>query len=576
MKIARIVLLCALVVVGLTTSTAKGGTEVTPACGDTLGPGGVFILEIDLLGCATDPALTLDGATLDMDGHSVTGDGSSGFNCIELTGAGSVLANGKVAECEDGVAVAGSGGHKVFDLAAEDNNDDGIDLDSNANIVFRITSSSNDNDGFTVDGDDNLLFGNTAIANGEDDAGFGVAGITNRFWKNTAKGQANGYRLDPTSTANILVANSSKNAGEDGFSVGGDNNFLFENTAATAGDSGIEILGLDASIGGNIVKKNGDGVVVTAAAAGNRVLGNTSKDNTGTDLVTDNAACSANDWEGNKYGTRNDDCVDPSVTAVAAPSDLDCGDTITGGNVFLTKSIGPCSVYPALTLTGGARLDLKKRSVKGDGDGGPCIQLDDAGATLARGTVSGCESGVTVAGTGQHYVRGVKMKGNGDYGIRVESDNNEIFGVKASKNPLGVDVIGDSNDLWRNKSTKDNKGFVVDSSSISGVYAKNTAVRSKSSGFEIRGDSNAFLVNKAVDHKEQGFDVTPVGNENGVLGNQARDNRDDGILIAGSDNVAVGNKALGNKIDLHDVDVACVSNLWYGNKFKKRDPLCIT
>ncbi|MGH7962921.1 MAG: right-handed parallel beta-helix repeat-containing protein [Candidatus Binatia bacterium] len=232
-------------------------------CETVLGPGGKFKLEADLV-CPTldiNPGITVDSATLDLNGHTVDCVvGEDGGIGILLIGRGAKLQNGTVQNCERNVQVAGDGSAvtNVNTFGA----DDSIGIDSDNNKLTGNTVTSTDNGtGIIVGGNKNKLSNNTII----DSAflGFEVRGNDNTLVGNTADGSV-----------------------FDGFFVTGTGNTLKNNTALNNLDQGIIVLGT-----GNTIKNN------TAL-------------NNGTDIRDDNGNCDFNTYKKNTFETSDPACIE--------------------------------------------------------------------------------------------------------------------------------------------------------------------------------------------------------------------------------------------------------------------------
>lgn len=182
------------------------------SCGDTLGPGGSFVLTSNLGPCP-GTGLTVSSAKLDMAGFTVSCSGST--TGISVIGTGSQVKNGHVTGCKDGFNIQGSG-HKV-----------------KAN-----TSSGNLEKGFEVGGTNNKILKNTANGNG--DEGFDTSGGSNRLKKNTANGNShNGF--DIQSSNNVLKKNIANGNGSHGIIVSEffSGNMIVKNTATGNSDEDL-------------------------------------------------------------------------------------------------------------------------------------------------------------------------------------------------------------------------------------------------------------------------------------------------------------------------------------------------
>jgi parallel beta-helix repeat protein len=214
-------------------------------CGDTLGPGGVFTLQADLV-CDTNPGLTVrDQAVLDLGGHHVVGSTPA----ILLTGRGAVLQNGAVDANELAVQVAGEGRHTVRGLQATGDSA-GILVTSDANRVSDTIGQS--------------LY----------------AGLT-----------VQGHR-------NILQR--TLGGGQGGFDLSGDENLLVQSRASGLPAFGVRVQGHRNVLRANEVLQNGQGITVQGSE--NTIVGNTARGNR-LDLVDAQADCDDNRWAHNVFET---------------------------------------------------------------------------------------------------------------------------------------------------------------------------------------------------------------------------------------------------------------------------------
>ena len=133
-------------------SSVQAATAVCPPCGFPLGPGGLFVLTCDVTLCTTNPALSVDSATLDMNGHTVSCLGPTPTNDgIVLLGSKAKLRNGTVTGCFNGVVLQGTGHHEVRNVTSSYNANIGFEEleGSSANKLTNDTASYN---GTLIDG----------------------------------------------------------------------------------------------------------------------------------------------------------------------------------------------------------------------------------------------------------------------------------------------------------------------------------------------------------------------------------------------------------------------------------------
>jgi parallel beta-helix repeat protein len=295
------------------------GLAATPAlavdCGDSITS--FARLDRDLI-CTDDPALTVDGGTLDLGGFTVVCDHpppppvppATGVGVL-LEGQGARLRNGVVTGCFLAVHVAGEGGHTVRGLTASAAGR-GVLVESVGNRVLdsQVLRAIEDA-AIQVNGNDNLLRGN--VTAGAGDQGFEINGSDNRIVDNRIGAVAEGVQLV------------------------GERNHVLRNEIIGATDRGIDVRG-DAPTGahviiGNLIVDGVDGIALLGASNGNlisrnRIYSNSDQgifvgtlDNTITrnqallnrvDLQDNNDGCDANLWQGNTFETAmsDTDCIE--------------------------------------------------------------------------------------------------------------------------------------------------------------------------------------------------------------------------------------------------------------------------
>jgi parallel beta-helix repeat protein len=315
------------------------------ACGDTILSGGIVLVRDDIGPCpAPGPALTvvgpvvvsLDGVTISC-GAAITG--------IEVQGVNARVEGGMVEDCQDGVVVDGDGEHELLKLTvgspgsrvgdrgfrvrsdrnhllgnlADGFNGEGFRIDGDGNRVVGNLATGTTNEGFRINGDGNQLKNNRATENFNH--GFRVGGNDNELFGNRSAGnEGEGFRLD--GNANHLGDNVAVDNFDEGYRIrDGQDNTLIRNLARGNGSSDNE-AGIRVQQDGNTLRSNtfvnnfGDGILVVfdedegEAAENNTIIDNFATGNGGTDLVDQNPGCDNNQWTGNRFVTRSQDCID--------------------------------------------------------------------------------------------------------------------------------------------------------------------------------------------------------------------------------------------------------------------------
>ena len=286
------------------------GPALAVECGEVVM--GSARLDRDLI-CAADPALTVDGGLLDLNGFTVVCDHEPTVEGVGvlLEGSGARLRNGAVTSCFLAVHVAGDGGQTVRHLTASAANQ-GVFVESNGNRVFdsHILRGLEDA-AVQVNGSDNLLRGN-AVA-GSNDQGFEINGNDNRIVGNRIGGVAEGVQLE------------------------GERNHVLRNQIIGTTDRGVDVRGLVEPTGAHVIAFNlivdgVDGIATLESSNGNRISRNTiygnsdqgifvgTLDNTiernqallnAVDLQDNTEGCDDNLWRNNVFETSvSDDCIE--------------------------------------------------------------------------------------------------------------------------------------------------------------------------------------------------------------------------------------------------------------------------
>jgi hypothetical protein len=332
MKIAKAISSLSAVLLGVASFAGSAAAQV--ACGGEIGPGQQVVLGEHLRCDDVAAAVVVRGpAVLDLDGFSITcadadADGVVPKVGILIVGTGVTVRNGAVDACHNGVVVAGSGRHRLDDVAALSGSGDGIVLASDGNHVsealaffhggsgfaiqgrgnvvtdsdatgnrvgFRVAArgtlarnfaSANERDGFLIGGSGSHLSDNRAIGSM---VGFTVVGGQNRLVRNEGSQNLIGIFLDRRATGNALLANVTSRNTAAGIVTSGERNRLLLNRAEE-----------------NVAH----GVRVTPTARTTAISGTVARGNGVNDLVDETPGCGANRWRNNRFETRNQDCVE--------------------------------------------------------------------------------------------------------------------------------------------------------------------------------------------------------------------------------------------------------------------------
>jgi hypothetical protein len=188
-----------------------------------------------------------DGITIDLGGHTLTGNRTNGVNGVDAKTFDHVtVRNGTLDNFGHGVT--GSGTHlHVSHVTAIGNRNDGIYVDGAHARISHCTASGNSGDGITDDRADAVVRSCHVIEN----ADHGVYITTDAAHVRSVVAEGNGFQgilLAPS--ANSVVSSSTTNSNdEQGIAISGDNARVVSSTANGNGSDGIDISGESAKIG---------------------------------------------------------------------------------------------------------------------------------------------------------------------------------------------------------------------------------------------------------------------------------------------------------------------------------------
>jgi parallel beta-helix repeat protein len=203
---------------------------------------------------ASPVKIVSDNITLNCDGHTITGTGSSSGSGILLEyRTGVTIMNCIVTNFEHGITLYESTDITLKGNTTFSNLEDGIELsESDGNVVKHNVTSSNGEYGILLSGsDDNTVNGNTVQNNNRNGIHFSD-GYSNIVMNNLATGNSHAGIALGDSLFNIVKDNTGNSNGLYGIEVGdADNNILMKNwTEGNVGD-GVLICARN-----NTIKKN--------------------------------------------------------------------------------------------------------------------------------------------------------------------------------------------------------------------------------------------------------------------------------------------------------------------------------
>src|SRR5262245_11809250 len=234
LKTTLLALLCG---ASILTPTLRGDA-LAISCGDTLGPGGSYVLDADLLNCPAEAvALNVIGPVdVDLNGHTVAcaTHGSIFTIGIEVTGKKAQIHDGKISTCYVGVQLSSGTKHQLSYLTAQETpisfsiQSDKTKLDHNASVCtspYCVNSL-----GFSILGSNNTLDHNEAYDGLE---GFIVGCDNNHLTNNTSNNNNwNGFFLGSNVQNTVLSGNTAIGNSLYGFWISGNATHLKKNQAS--------------------------------------------------------------------------------------------------------------------------------------------------------------------------------------------------------------------------------------------------------------------------------------------------------------------------------------------------------
>lgn len=332
-----------------------------------------------------------------------------------------------------------------------------------------------------------------------------------------------------------------------------------------------------------------------------------------------------------------------AVLGTAAPATaahVSCGQTITTPTV-LDSDVGPCTGNGIIIGADGVSLNLNGHRVfgtSGFGEGAGILVFRKTGVTISNGTVSGFDGGVVVEGGSGNTVRNIVARDNigfrtsptvgtryGDGIAVLSSQNNRILtNLTVNNGPFaGIGLYSDidsdhpretagvssGNVLNGNKSvanittragvvnfaSTEAAGVRLEPGTAGNLVINNQFSRNGLDGISLfRGANNNTLRNNAMDanglrttaRRGNGINLFGLANGNLIETNRVTRNGDNGISLAGQNNVIRNNYAVQNALlppinpgvsraDLRDTNTNCDNNQWVGNIFRTRNMACI-
>lgn len=230
-----------------------------------------------------DPVLTIDGGSLDMNGHQI--GCLSGQDGVTFINSGGSLRNGSIEGCDRGAVLAGLGKHSVTNVLAKGGNDTGFLILGSGNKLVKNVASGFTNDGFraatALPPLSDIFVDNVSANNGGN--GFLVTGDSSKMAGNLAVGNGE-HGIYLIGDGNKLSRNISYNNGFLGLRIDGHENGVAENTTIANSGPGIGVFGSQTKVKANHAIDNGAEGYATLGNA-NAFSSNTSVLNAGKGFV---------------------------------------------------------------------------------------------------------------------------------------------------------------------------------------------------------------------------------------------------------------------------------------------------
>jgi parallel beta-helix repeat protein len=238
-------------------AVAAQPAQAKVSCGDVITEDTKLHRDLHCSGNALE--IDADDVTLDLNGHTIKGDGGAGI----LVGgqSGVKIKNGTVTGFNNAIVLDGTDDSTVRQINAKDNiRGIGVQNGSDHNTIERNKTNGNSQVGIDLtESDSNRVKQNTANGNGDGvDLNFGNSNTI--VEENTTNGNDNDGVLVDGSTDTTLRANHADDNGDDGIDVDASDSgtSIGDNRANDNGDLGIEADPGTDDAGGNRAHGNGD------------------------------------------------------------------------------------------------------------------------------------------------------------------------------------------------------------------------------------------------------------------------------------------------------------------------------
>ena len=565
------VVVTAVVLVGVgTVPTAEAATTVDQCreINESVVPGDrTVLLNQSISASGTCFEVTTSDVTLDGQGNTVTGSGSSGVGVLVANSSASVdnvtVRNVAVTGFEDGVRADDS----ATDLTVRDtnvSNNAGTGVDAGARATLDNVTASNNEDGLFLRGADSTVVdatvtGNTFLGVGvsADDVVVERASVTDgntgiRVYSGDSGATVRDSTLQNTDALVQSTDNRFDNVTVDGASFAGvtveaANNTLRGVTVTNAGDDGVLLDGADDTrlVGSTIDGSTASGVNVTAAT--NVTIQNTAVVGSGDDgIVSDSASTGLTVRDtnvSNNAGTGVDAGARATLDNVTASNNEDglflrgadstVVDATVTGNTFLGVGVSADDVV------------VERASVT-DGNTGIRVYSGDSGATVRDSTLQNTDA--LVQSTDNRFDN-VTVDGASFAGVTVEAANNTLRGVTVTNAGDDGVLLDGADDTRLVDATVDGAtaGGVNVTAATNVTLDNVTAVAAGSNGVRLDGATGVTVVASNVSnnsiHGVTGLSGSEVAVRDTLVANNGFNGVDAPAMPTTLDNVTVRENA---------------------------------
>lgn len=532
MLIERVLLTCSglvgVIALLLIAALPAHAATALSACG-ALSTAGDYFLSKDLTSSGTCITITVNGVSLDMKKHTITGNGtgdgiSDGGNFLESM----ALANGTIRNFNVGVDLGNSESLVIKNLDSSNNASTGILMGECCFTLDSVTANNNGADGIdAVSGIGSYTLNKVTARNNHGDGINIGSGGDSSISNSTISGNGSVGVLN-TGCCTSVVSSTVKENGSGGIEMSFGTNFVVGSTVSDNKGVGIALTGNDNLVTNTKVSKNtGDGIDLGTNE--NQIVNSQSNSNGG---VGANVGCpgaiTGFKAKGNKSGqltTAGGTCtqLNTAQTAVSA-----CGTLSSSGSYFLTKNLtatGNCLMLGASNIA----IDMKGKRITGNGtgdgitDGG--VNQDDV--IIANGTITNFSIGINLSASGDAVITKVTSSKNSSDGIHIFGCCNTITSITADGNG-GDGIFGGEGE-----------------SNFTNVQATNNT----RAGIAM-GGLNTVINSTASSNHLEGVVSGAFGDQNFVIGSKAENNSEAGIdMSSACCNSAIASTATGNGAD---------------------------